>query len=49
MGQIKEAFPFLFFLSPTTAGLNHHAVANIGQVAGVSVEVVQTERLSDHL
>lgn len=34
MGQIKGAFPFIL----TAAGLNHHAVANAGQVAGVSEE-----------
>lgn len=49
MGQIKGAFPFSFLFFFMAAGLNHHAVANTGQVAGVSEELVQTEGLSDHL
>ncbi len=49
MGQIKGAFPLFFFFK--AAGLNHQAVANTEQVAGVSAELVQMkpERLSDHL
>lgn len=51
MGQIKGAFPISFFLFFTAAGLNHQAVANTEQVAGVSAEWVQmkSEGLSDHL
>lgn len=39
MGQIKEAFTVL-----TAPALNHHAVTNTGQVAGVLEELDQTER-----
>lgn len=51
MGQIKGAFSFFLLLlsfSFRAAGLNHQAVGNTEQVAGVLGELDQRE-LSDHL